>query len=143
MLGLPPLRFNTISLQEPPKRQLLQYESGALQQLPRLSLCILQTPPQFVVYEATVDLQQPPHSAGAAAAAVVSWTKVSPAVNHSAGSPPSHNPETTAAPACLHLLHARATCSARCLHTTCSLCRLCSHLLLHLCIRLRLRLHTA
>jgi Cu2+-containing amine oxidase len=78
-LGLPLLRFNTIALQEPPKQQLLQYESGALRQLPRLSLCILQTPPHFMVYEATVDLQ-PQHSTGAAAAAaaaVVSWTKVS------------------------------------------------------------------
>lgn len=101
VLGLPPLRFNTISLQEPPKHQLLQYQSGTLQQLPRLSLCILQTPPQFVVYEATVNLQ-PQHSTDAAAA-VVSWAKVSPAVDRSAGSQPSHNPETTVAQACAPL----------------------------------------
>lgn len=63
-----------VCLQEPPKQQLLQYESGALRQLPRLSLCILQTPPEFVVYEAVVDLQQL-GSAGAAAA-VIRWTKV-------------------------------------------------------------------
>jgi hypothetical protein len=62
-------------VQEPAKQQLLQFESGVLQQLPRLSLCILQTPPEFVVYEAVVHLQ-PQHSAGAAAA-VVSWVKVS------------------------------------------------------------------
>lgn len=59
-------------VQEPAKQQLLQYESGALRQLPRLSLCILQTPPEFVVYEAIVDLQ--PHAG--AAAVVVAWTKV-------------------------------------------------------------------
>lgn len=61
------------ALQEPLKQQLLQYESGVVRQLPRLALCILQTPPEFVVYEAVVDLQQ--QSAGAPAA-VVSWTKV-------------------------------------------------------------------
>jgi hypothetical protein len=63
------------AVQEPPKQQLLQYESGQLQQLQRLSLCILQTPPEFAVYEALVDIC-PQQLGTAAAATVVSWTKV-------------------------------------------------------------------
>eukprot|EP00877_Chromochloris_zofingiensis_P005949 jgi/Chrzof1/1607/Cz10g14120.t1 len=70
-LGLPPLRFNTITLQEPPKLDWLQYDAGARSSLPRLAFCILQTPPHFLVYEAVVDLR-----AHATAAAVVSWTKL-------------------------------------------------------------------
>jgi len=63
-----------LCLQEPPKQQLLAFEAGVLRQLPRLSLCILQTPPEFAVYEALVDLQQQldQHTP----AVVVSWTKV-------------------------------------------------------------------
>lgn len=143
VLGLPPLRFNNISLQEPPKRQLLQYESGALQQLPRLSLCILQTPPHFLVYEATVDLQPQQHSTGAAAA-VVSWTKVSPAVDRSAGSQPSHNPDPSVAPACLHLCAATqhappAVCAPLAWSAACAHIFSCASALR---TRLRLRVHS-
>lgn len=121
-LGLPPLRFNTITLQvcradatavsaavtaapsiaaaaaccdshrhntttahaaaaaaaahappqEPPKEAQLAYDAGRLPSLPRVAFCILQTPPEFSVIEALVDLRG--HAGGAA---VVSWTTVS------------------------------------------------------------------
>lgn len=66
----------SLCLQEPPKQQLLAFEAGVLRQLPRLSLCILQTPPEFAVYEALVDLQQQQLDQHTPAA-VVSWIKVS------------------------------------------------------------------
>lgn len=58
-------------LQEPAKTQLLQLQSGRLHSLPRLAFCILQTPPEFIVIEALVDLRS-----HAASSAVVSWVKV-------------------------------------------------------------------
>ncbi|WIA36385.1 hypothetical protein OEZ86_007700 [Tetradesmus obliquus] len=70
-LGLPPLRFNTITLQEPPKEQQLLFRSGRLHSLPRLAFCILQIPPELAVIEALVDMRS-----HAAAAAVVSWVKL-------------------------------------------------------------------
>eukprot|EP00878_Enallax_costatus_P018606 GHUV01019596.1.p1 GENE.GHUV01019596.1~~GHUV01019596.1.p1 ORF type:complete len:681 (+),score=180.46 GHUV01019596.1:3034-5076(+) len=70
-LQLPPLRYNTITLQEPPKQQLLAYESGQVLSLPRLAFCILQTPPEFAFYEALVDLRS-----HVSTSAVVSWVKL-------------------------------------------------------------------
>jgi len=68
-----------LSLQEPRKDQLLDFRSGKLPSLPRQAFCILQTPPDFVVYEALVDLPCP-NSQAPSAAAVSSWIKVGPAV---------------------------------------------------------------
>jgi Cu2+-containing amine oxidase len=73
---LPPLRFNTITLQEPPKADLLRFTNGRGPRPPRRAFCILQTPPIFGAIEATVDLSHF-RAAGAAAAAVVSWVAVS------------------------------------------------------------------
>ena len=58
-LGLPSLRFNTITLLEPPKQELLAFARGAgaagAEAPPRRAFCILQTPGTV---EATVLLEE-------------------------------------------------------------------------------------
>ncbi|KAI8464298.1 MAG: copper amine oxidase [Monoraphidium minutum] len=66
------LRFNTVTLLEPPKAQLLCFLAGRAAAPPRRAFCVLQAPPVFGVIEAVVDLSHPP-SGGPGAAAVVSW----------------------------------------------------------------------
>lgn len=66
------LSYATLCLQEPPKQQLLAYEAGQVALLPRLAFCILQTPPEFAILEALVDLQ----SDGSLSSSVISWVKV-------------------------------------------------------------------
>jgi Cu2+-containing amine oxidase len=45
------LRFNTISLLEPPKSVLLSYDAGTLKEVPRKALAILEIPPESGVIE--------------------------------------------------------------------------------------------
>jgi Cu2+-containing amine oxidase len=64
------LRFNTVTLQEPPKAALLAFRAGRGPAPPRTAFCILQAPPAFGVVEALVAL------APGGGAEVVSWTPV-------------------------------------------------------------------
>jgi Cu2+-containing amine oxidase len=69
--GAARLRFNTVTLQEPPKPALLAHRRGAGPAPPRRAFCILQTPPAFGVTEALVELRP------GGGAEVVSWVPVS------------------------------------------------------------------
>jgi hypothetical protein len=71
--GAPPPPL-PLSLQEPSKREWLAYDAGRAPAPRRLAFCILQTPPQFLVIEALVDMR-----AHAGAGAVVGWRTVSAA----------------------------------------------------------------
>ena len=55
-LGLAKLRFNTVTLAEPPKRALLAFEHAGGPRPPRRALCVLHTPPNADVIEALVAL---------------------------------------------------------------------------------------
>ena len=55
-LGLAKLRFNTVTLAEPPKRELLAFEHAGGPRPPRRALCVLHTPPNADVIEALVAL---------------------------------------------------------------------------------------
>jgi primary-amine oxidase len=55
-LGLAKLRFNTVTLAEPPKRELLAFEHAGGPRPPRRALCVLHTPPNADVIEALVTL---------------------------------------------------------------------------------------
>jgi primary-amine oxidase len=65
---IPFLRFNVITLKEPPKKELLAYDADPTSppSFPRQAFCILQTPPKSGALEAVVTL-------GTDAATVVSW----------------------------------------------------------------------
>lgn len=67
------LRFNTVTLLEPPKRDLLRFLRGPSAPPPRRAFCVLQAPPAFGVIEAVVDLSV---FRDGGAAAVVSWDEV-------------------------------------------------------------------
>jgi len=67
-----PLRFNTVTLQEPPKAQLLAFSRGRLPRPPRRAFCVVQTPPEFCVVEAVVEFG----GGGGGGASVVSWIRV-------------------------------------------------------------------
>eukprot|EP00803_Ostreobium_quekettii_P010562 evm.model.scf_1177.3 EVM.evm.TU.scf_1177.3 scf_1177:31016-41785(+) len=67
--GVESLRFNVVTLQEPPKGKLLAYEHGDGEAPPRQAFCILQIPFEETVFEAVVEL-------GAAEPSVISWKKV-------------------------------------------------------------------
>eukprot|EP01025_Chloroclados_australasicus_P031457 TRINITY_DN3179_c0_g5_i1.p1 TRINITY_DN3179_c0_g5~~TRINITY_DN3179_c0_g5_i1.p1 ORF type:complete len:672 (-),score=75.87 TRINITY_DN3179_c0_g5_i1:433-2448(-) len=55
-LGISPLRFNTITLKEPPKSSILKYNrSGSVP--PRQAFCIVQSPRDRKAFEATVALE--------------------------------------------------------------------------------------
>jgi primary-amine oxidase len=77
-LGLARVRFNTVTLAEPPKRELLAHASGGAPRPPRRALCVLQAPPSCDVIEALVNL---PHGCcdggdgddGAAPTSVHEW----------------------------------------------------------------------
>ncbi|KAF8068451.1 maoI [Scenedesmus sp. PABB004] len=52
------LRFNVITLKEPPKRDLLAFEAGSSPEPPQRRACaILQTPPSSAVFEVDLDLR--------------------------------------------------------------------------------------
>ncbi|KAK9802672.1 hypothetical protein WJX73_003875 [Symbiochloris irregularis] len=58
--GLPALRYNAITLQEPPKTLQLQFEAGLLTQPPpRQALCIIELPNLFQVAQVLVNLGTP------------------------------------------------------------------------------------
>ena len=68
-LGLPPLRFNTVALHEPPKRLYLQQRAAGLPTA-RQASCIMQTPPAFHVFEAVINVGQ------GRPAAIEDWRKL-------------------------------------------------------------------
>jgi len=58
--GITSLRFNAITLNEPPKRALVEFERHGGPKPPRQAFCVLQamqaSPPSMQVYEATIGL---------------------------------------------------------------------------------------
>lgn len=74
--GAARLRFNTVTLQEPPKKDLLAFSRGTGPRPPRLAFCVLQAPPEFAVIEAVVLLAISPAVTGGVAADVMSWRKM-------------------------------------------------------------------
>lgn len=64
----PSMLQTRLCLQEPAKVDLLAFEAGGTPP-PRQGFAILQTPPSYVVYEVTLDLQE-------GEAAVAGWDKV-------------------------------------------------------------------
>ena len=65
-LGLPPLRFNTTTLYEAPKREYFAAKAAGMS-LVRRAMCVLQTPPERHVYEAIINVSD---------ATVETWTKI-------------------------------------------------------------------
>ncbi|GBF99493.1 copper amine oxidase [Raphidocelis subcapitata] len=72
------LRFNTVTLLEPPKPALLAFLRGAGPRPARRAFCVVMAPPAFAVIEAVVELAAPGGGGGggAAAAAVATWKEM-------------------------------------------------------------------